>query len=322
MSFVSKGQVVFAIFLVLAPLVFFSFAKTFSPITGAVIIGSDVLPEVEQFVMSHPLTRLAAPGAKVCILIDDDAGSVSFSAVKNAKDDFSVNESVDKYCGGSEVEDFILEYVSYAAFKRELYDNSCDSFKSGWKGDSYYFLISKQVLKGGDIVCDDYFAQTYCGAVNFCYTSEEISAYKLDCCVDYSPSEDEAAVIDELSAEGVPKGSTVDMRDVVVEDVVESSEESRSPESSVLDFDLLTWVGLPLLIVVLVVVFVLLKGGVIMGKKPSVPQVNPQMVQLQGYIVSTVRMGYAPNQVYYHLLQQGWPKDVVDSVFQNIYKQR
>jgi hypothetical protein len=310
MSFLSKNWVFVFVLLVLTPLVFFSFAKTFS-ITGAVIYSADVKPEVEQLVMGHPLTRLAAAGSKVCILIDDGSDSLSFSVVKNGKDDFNVSESVDKYCGGYLSEDFILEYVSYDAFKKEVKDNSCDSFKSGWKGDSYYFLISKQVKKGGAIVCDDYFKNTYCGAMNYCYTPEEISAYKLDCCVDYSPSVEEAAVFEELAAEGISKGSTVDMRDKPKP--VETVSTKENPSSS---FDLITWVGLPLIIVVLVIFVVLLKGGVLVKK----PVVNPQIVQLQGYVVNTVRMGYNPNQVYSHLLQQGWPKDIVDHVFQNIYK--
>ena len=313
MSFLSRNWLLVFVLLILAPVLFFSFAKTFGSVTGAVVYAEDVKPEVEQLVMGHPLTRLAAAGSKVCILIDEGSDSLSFAVRKNAKDDFNVSESLDKFCDGYLNEDFILEYVSYSAFKKEVKDNSCDSFKAGWKGDSYYFLISKQVKKGGDIVCDDYFSNTYCGAINFCYTPDEISSYKLDCCADYSPSDEEAAVFEELAAEGISKGSTVDMRDKKVD----TPSVSESPaESSLLDFDLLTWVLLPIVIVVLVIFVVLLKGGVLVKK----PVVNPQIVQLQGYVVNTVRMGYNPNQVYSHLLQQGWPKDIVDHVFQNIYK--
>lgn len=302
MKFFTGKDFAVLVLLLFAPLVFFSFAKTFNFIGGAAIYADSVRPEVLQLVSSHPLTRLAAAGSQLCFLIDDPAGSVSFSVLKNDRDDFNVSESAGKYCSGAENEDFIFEFLSYDSFKKEVRENSCDSFKGGWKGDDYYFLISKFVLKGGDIVCDDSFRDKYCAAVKYCYTPSEISAYRLDCCADYSLSDEESAVFDELSAEGVKKGSAVDMSD--------------KPVSEKPGFDFVTWIVFPLLIVVLVVVIVLLKGGVFVKK----PVVNPKFQQLQGYVYNTLRLGYPPQQVYFHLLEQGWPRDVVDSVFQNIYK--
>ncbi len=323
MKLFKRRDFVLLIFLILAPMLVFYSTKTYTSITGAVIYSEDVIPDVEQLALNHPLTRLAAPGSKMCVIIDDAADHVSFNIDKNGVDDFNITEASYQYCDTAENEDFILEFLDINSFRNQVNDNSCNAFKKGWGGSDYYFLISRFVEKGGAIICNEEFEEMYCGAVNYCYTDDEVEAYGLGCCSDHFITDEEADIYDSLLSEGISQGTTVDRPEIrKQEETVQPQTPATSPyqaePSMIASGSLMIWVILPVIIIVLA-------GGIFAAlklHKPKTPAVNPQIQQLQNYIMATLQTGYPSDQLYYYLLQQGWSKSILDHVFQNIYKRQ
>jgi hypothetical protein len=77
------------------------------------------------------------------------------------------------------------------------------------------------------------------------------------------------------------------------------------------------WLLLPFALLVLVI------GSVVsLRSLHKKKHISPQNQQLKSYIYSTLKTGYPKEHLYYYLLQKGWPKNVLDQTFQDIYNEQ
>lgn len=153
---------------------------------------STITKEVSSLVSAMPLTKYAADGAQICLLIR--TGEETFLTFDLFKEGGIVEVTPSPqhiYCDNTPAnegpEDFVIQYVDYDAFQRHVQDPSCENLKTGGAGRDFYFYPSEFVKQGGDPVCNDLFEQRYCNAIRQCVSNAEMRASGLNCCIEYGP---------------------------------------------------------------------------------------------------------------------------------------
>lgn len=153
---------------------------------------STVTKQVSSLVSAMPLTKYAADGAQICLLIrTGEETFLSFDIFKEGGVVEVTPSPQNIYCDNTPAnegpEDFVIQYVDYDAFQRHVRDPSCENLKTGGAGRDFYFYPSEFMEQGGNPVCNDVFEQRYCDAVRQCASNTEMRAGGLGCCVEYGP---------------------------------------------------------------------------------------------------------------------------------------
>ncbi len=237
----------------------------------------DITGQVSTLVSSSPLTRHAADGAELCLLIL--TAEQSFLSFDVLKEDGVVHIDPSPssiYCDNTPAnegpEDFVIQYVSYEAFLRHVRDPSCEMLKTGGAGREFYYLPSQFVEPGGMPVCDSTFKERYCPAVRACATNTEMRAGGLRCCIEPGPILGNVAVLAMILA--------------------------------------------ALIASFLITLAIILRKRKIEDVHERMAVRAEKISELRGFIEDEIKEGYSTRDIQEHLESIGWSREAIDSAME------
>lgn len=278
----------------------------FNDITGKAVLNKtkgEIKSDLYDFANELPITKLAGIGSQICVIVDvDNETSYTFSIDKN-RDGITISEPFGWDCGGEYEEDLIIKYLSIADFYEHINEPTCERFKTTGAGEDFYYLPSRFVIRGGDPVCNNEFNKKYCAAVNYCLSKDEMTAGKLDCCLDIQLSELQKSIVANAKNGIFP---TADELTRLEEEAV-----SQIKKPSAIGFGSLIWIGL------IAIVLIMGSASLLMLKSKSKEKISltdEHKKQLAEYVEKTKAQGFNEEQIKQTLLQQGWPEDSINEV--------
>ncbi|MFC1755421.1 hypothetical protein ACFL96_18860 [Thermoproteota archaeon] len=302
------AHLIFIFFIIYVIGVFFVHPQFFGEggITGyAVYDEADATQKIEAAFATATFIN-TIPNANICIQIKDGTDEHVFK-VRKAPAGVTVTDSTD-YCDGQSAEDIIIKFVSYDDFSDLMASFTVSNIIAGTGGSKYYILPSKYVKSGGDVVCNSAFKAKFCGAASQFGGAEELIAGDMYCCLDTLTREQQRLLSDHLAESGF-------------ENELAPLEEEPGSSGFLGSYFFYFIIGLFVLMGVGVVVLKkkpspkLEKKPSVAGPAPATPPEDPKVAQLADYISNTLKTGYTKEQVYQHLVQQGWQQDIMNKAF-------
>jgi hypothetical protein len=238
------------------------------------------------------------PGSRFCIIVPTESGTESFNIDRDSS--IKVKKSTNLLCDGQTNEDFIIKYLSAEYFLEDSKNPA--GAKTGHGGKKFYFLPSKYIELGGNVICNLDFQNSYCDSLPNIFSTEELILSDSSCCI----KDDLNSMQKKLLLEHY-KDSRYTAEDEKTKEILEKKPIFQMPSATN---------GFLLILLVCVVIGALVVVYVFHSKDEAQPN------EAERYLISGLKKGYKIEQLVSALVQNGWEEDELEHLISKVRKDR
>ena len=273
------------------------FVTFINPAITGHAVKEETKTDILKLATSSEFIVQSKPGWRFCLIIPTEDGELSYNVDRNYEVEVTLSENY--FCDGQSNEDFIVQYLKPEYFASDV--NNANFVKAGHGGKSYYFLPSKYLESGGNVLCNQEFQTNYCEVVDNLLTTEELILSDTSCCI----TGDLNAIQKKLLIEHY-KNENYQAEDEKTKNILEKKSVLQLPSS-------FNGLLLIVLVVIIIAAFIVVYVFHNKGQEPN---------EAEQYLISGIKKGYQIEKLASELVKNGWNEKEIRALAYKIKKGR